>query len=184
MRHSNVVGILPEVVILLISGFLYSAASTISSVGDGLGADFWPKVILAATVFTCLWEIFRKISTGLRSNRGAMPAGDEHADVSASASNVHEPDVGRWVPWTGIGLTVAYVACMPWLGYFLASSLFVTAFVYVGNYRRPLMAACVGIAASLCFLFLFMRVVYVSLPLGVEPFASVSTSLISVMGVK
>ena len=80
-----------------------------------------------------------------------------------------------------------------WFGLFVASPvwlhltiliLFVAAFVYTGNFRRPFIAACVGVAASTGFMFLFMRVVYVSLPIGIEPFASVSTTLMRLMGVK
>ncbi len=93
-------------------------------------------------------------------------------------------EVGPFVPWIGIVLTVAYVSALPWLGYFVATLLYVTAFVYFGNYRRASVAAGVGIVASAAFMFLFMRVVYVSLPIGVGPFAQVSTLLMRAMGVK
>ena len=96
--------------------------------------------------------------------------------------NAHE--LTPMTPWVGIGITAAYVFAFPWIGYPLATFVYVAAFVYLGNYRRPLRAACVGIVASLGFMFLFMRIVYVSLPIGVEPFAQVSTLLMRAMGIK
>ncbi len=41
-----------------------------------------------------------------------------------------------------------------------------------------------SVIGSLAFMFMFMKVVYVSLPLGVEPFAQVSFLLMRVMGIK
>jgi len=188
MRRLDVAGIVPYVVILLISCFLYYQAGLITSAGEGrLGADFWPKSILVVAMLTCLWEIARKIGAGARRDSRPSPTAVTSADTALMPPSMHmddEPEVGPFVPWIGIGLTVAYVLSMPSLGYFLASCLFVTAFVYTGNFRRPLVAAYVGIAASLSFLFLFMRIVYVSLPLGVEPFSYLSTFIVRVMGVK
>jgi putative tricarboxylic transport membrane protein len=188
MRRLDVAGIVPYVVILLISCFLYYQAGLITSAGEGrLGADFWPKSILVVAMLTCLWEIARKIGVGARRDSRPSATAVTSADTALMPPGRHmddEPEVGPFVPWIGIGLTVAYVLSMPSLGYFLASCLFVTAFVYTGNFRKPLVAAYVGIAASLSFLFLFMRVVYVSLPLGVEPFSYLSTFIVRVMGVK
>jgi len=173
---------MPYIVILLICGFLYYQAELIAPAGEGrLGADFWPKAILIAAMVTCAWEAVRKARIGARREARATPLS---LDAVEEGKPQGEQKVPEYVPWVGIALTVAYALAMPWLGYFLASILFVAAFVYAGNFRRPLVAACVAIAASTTFMFLFMRVVYVSLPIGVEPFAWISTSLMRLMGVK
>jgi putative tricarboxylic transport membrane protein len=188
MRRLDVTGIAPYLVILLISSCLYYQALQISPGGEGhLGADFWPKTILVFAIFTCAWEITRKIWVGTPPGDRLSPTDISSGDTSLIPQRMpleDAPEVGRFVPWMGIGLTAAYVFSFPWLGYFLATLLYVTAFVFLGNYRRSLVAICVGITASLAFMFLFMRVVYVSLPIGVEPFAQLSTLLMRAMGIK
>jgi len=183
MKRYDLAGVAPYAIILLISALLYYQALQIPpGDGDRLGADIWPKTILFFAILTCVWEIVRKIwvSIHVRSdNRDAKRAS------LVPRKPVEEADeVGTFVPWIGIALTAAYVFSFPWLGYFLATALYVTVFVYFGNYRNAFAAACVGIGSSLAFMFLFMRVVYVSLPIGVEPFAHVSTLLMRAMGIK
>jgi putative tricarboxylic transport membrane protein len=184
VRRFDLVGVAPYAVILIISGYLYYQALQISTAGpERLGADVWPKTILLFAILTCVWEIVRKVWL---ANHIDTKHGDSR-DVSLVPQTKRVEDsseVGPLVPWIGIGLTAAYVFSFPWLGYFLATFFYVTAFVYVGNYRKLFAAACVGVAASLAFMFLFMRVVYVSLPIGVEPFAQVSTFLLRTMGIK
>ena len=44
--------------------------------------------------------------------------------------------------------------------------------------------AAVAIVGTLCFFFVFQRVAYLSLPLGIGPFRELSTFLMAVMGVR
>ena len=173
----------PYLVVLAVSAGLFYVSLGIASTGDSrLGAGLWPKTILVLAIITCVFEIARRTLFGSRygksvpnNNPSLLPQGD-----------VVEPQspANRFVPWIGIGLTTAYVVAFPLLGYFLATLLYVIAFVYFGNYRRPLRALAVGITASVAFMLLFMRAVYVSLPIGVEPFAHVSTFLMRIMGIR
>src|ERR1700687_999525 len=179
MKQSIPAAIGPYVVILLLSGYLYYQAFQISTTDDGqLGADVWPKTILFFPVLTCAWEIVRKLLFQTEVSASKLPPIVPPMDTG-KASNV-----GPWTPWIGIALTAAYVLIFSELGYFLATCLFVTAFIYFGNYRRPVMAVAIGVVASLVFVFIFMEIVYVSLPIGVGPFADLSALIMSTMGIK
>ena len=182
MRRLDIYVVGPYAVALVLSSILYYSALQIAPAAEGrLGADLWPKTILILAIVTCIWEIGRSLL--VPSNRSASPAeGAGSMPHEDAPDNAHE--LTPMTPWVGIGITAAYVFAFPWIGYPLATFVYVAAFVYLGNYRRPLRAACVGIVASLGFMFLFMRIVYVSLPIGVEPFAQVSTLLMRAMGIK
>ncbi len=172
----------PYVIVLAITLFLLYEAFQIRQVSEGqLGADFWPKAILVLAAITCVWEIVATLYTG--GSARESPAG---AALAASVpAEVEEPDeVGRFTPWVGIALTVAYVLAFAKLGYFLATFLYASAFMYFGGYRRLPVALGTALVASSAFMFIFMKVVYVSLPIGVEPFARVSTFAMSLMGVR
>lgn len=177
----------PYGVALIVCTIFYLQALEIAPApGHQLGPAVWPKTILLFAMLTCIWEIGRSIINETRKSGTASAGTANDASHTASADSAYDDSTGvkRYTPWLGIGLTVLYVAAFPWLGYPLATFLYVAAFVYFGNYRHPVAAMCIGLVSSLVFMFLFMRVVYVSLPIGVDPFSQVSTLLMHVMGIK
>jgi putative tricarboxylic transport membrane protein len=56
--------------------------------------------------------------------------------------------------------------------------------MWIGRYRRPGVILVTSLVGSLAFMFMFMKIVYVSLPLGVEPFSQVSFLLMRLMGIR
>lgn len=174
---------LPYLLILGVCLLLLMRAFSIPEGPDGqLGADIWPKAILVLAIATCAWELVRNFM-------GAGVRGD-----ATSARRIEEPPgepvddpldkVPPWLPWAGIALTVGYAAMLTELGYFLATLVFTAAFVYFGNYRRPAVALAVAGVAALAFVFVFMKIVYVALPLGHEPFARLSALVMALMGIR
>ncbi len=172
----------PYVVILALCGFLLVRAFDIPAGADGrLGADVWPKTILVLAMLACAFEIVLKLwSARLPSSQRSQaigaangPAGEEFAE-----------GVPWWLPWVGIALTAAYGLLFSEIGYFLATLAFTAAFIYFGNYRRPVAALAVAVVAALAFMFVFMKIVYVALPLGHDPFARLSALIMALMGIK
>ena len=84
----------------------------------------------------------------------------------------------------GIALSVAYVWALPRLGFFTATVIYVAAFIALGGYRRWTVVATLSVVGTLLLLFLFMKVVYVSLPLGQGPFLQVTLALMQLMGIR
>ena len=62
--------------------------------------------------------------------------------------------------------------------------LYIAALTRTGRYRRWPVIAAVAFGGALAFMFIFMRVVYLSLPIGRPPFASVSLLLMQLMGIR
>ncbi len=180
-RSFAVAAIAPYVAILALCAFLLYSAFGIAPAPEGqLGAAFWPRTVLTLAMLTCVFEI----AWILRKAR-AEPAADE-LDPAEAPESPDEPgaEVRPWVPCLGIALTIAYVLLFSELGYFLATTLFVFAFICCGGYRRRAVAGGIALVASLAFVFIFMKIVYVSLPMGAEPFAHVSAYLMALMGIK
>jgi putative tricarboxylic transport membrane protein len=86
--------------------------------------------------------------------------------------------------WIGIAITVAYAVLIEKLGFFLCTFVYLAAFMWIGRYRRWGVILVTSLVGSLAFMFMFMKIVYVSLPLGVEPFSQVSFLLMRLMGIK
>jgi putative tricarboxylic transport membrane protein len=72
---------------------------------------------------------------------------------------------------------------MEYLGFFLATIAYLAAFMYIGRFRRPVVVALTSVIGTVAFVYLFMKVVYVSLPLGAGPFRQFSAWMLAALGV-
>jgi putative tricarboxylic transport membrane protein len=173
----------PYVVVLMIAGFLYYRATQIDFVapGERIGPDVWPKAILALAMLTCAYEIVKNLlfSKGRHDVAGVLESIIEAAPVEEAAHG--RPLTGLLI--AGAGMTIAYAALIQTLGFFLCTVLFLAGFTWVGRYRRPFVILAASVSGGLVFMYVFMKVVYVSLPLGVGPFQQVSVQLMRIMGI-
>lgn len=163
-------------VILCAAAFLYYFAAHLvydEGVPGRIGPDAWPKIVLGLLLATCLWQIGRILLTGTEPAAGS----DDELPLTLEGGDYLN------LALLAIGVTVVYAFLLPWLGFFIATVLYVGAISYVGGYRRPWPLAATSVLAPLALTFVFMRVVYVALPLGRDPFKSVSLSLLKILGV-
>jgi putative tricarboxylic transport membrane protein len=180
--------IAPYVVVLGIAGALYFSASRIDFYAPGgrIGPDFWPKLVLILMIATCVYEI---VKIGIFSHEESVSGVMQTLSASPPAADlsVPHPDEGRSYPALlvlGIAATVLYAAVVPIAGFFLATVVYLVAFIGLGRYPRWGVAIAVSLAGTLLMLFFFMKVAYISLPIGIAPFSAVSLYLMQVMGIR
>ena len=176
----------PYALLLALAGWLYFLAGRIEYVGppDRIGPGFWPRAILALLALACAWEIARSLVLSVAgSARGILQSLMEAAAKGEPAvAPVAEASLGRLA--AGMGVTLAYVLLADTLGFFVATTGFLFGFIAVGGYRRWGIAAACAAAGSLAMVIVFMKIVYVSLPLGTGPFRSLSLALLALLGVR
>jgi putative tricarboxylic transport membrane protein len=163
--------ILPEVVLVVVAAYLFVLARNFEYEPEAgqLGPGFWPQ-LLCAGIFVCALV---RVAQKLRARHG--PASD--------ATKAGELDHFRWQRLAlALALVVGYVFGTVFLGYILATTLFFIAFVWLGGQRRWYVAP-LGLAVSLVFAFVFLKVVYVSLPSGIGVFDQLSVLLYRLIGV-
>jgi hypothetical protein len=184
LRH-----VLPHTVMLLVSIVLYWAALQIDTSGtqggQRIGPDFWPKVVIGFMGLLCLYEIVKRLVMHSSFTAAGLTEGLDHNP--AQAGSAPEPTPEREYPamlWAGGAVIVGYVAVVPWLGFFLSSMLFLATFVWIGGFHKPFTALIVSAVGAFGLLVIFMRVAYISLPLGEGLFRSLSTALLALIGVK
>jgi putative tricarboxylic transport membrane protein len=175
MPSAKAKAIAPYAALLAGAAYLYHDAGSFASAGKAgqLGPDFWPRAILVLLMIVCAIEIGRHafFARAASATDGIeAPSGDE------------SPRFPRLLA-AGMLITALYVPGMDYLGFFLATVAYLAAFMAVGRYRRWGVVATTSVLGSLAFVYVFMKVVYVSLPLGVGPFRDVSTALMSVLGI-
>jgi putative tricarboxylic transport membrane protein len=145
-----------------------------------LGPDFWPKLILGLLLLSSAYAIVRAWLPQAVNESGREP--------DAPVGSLDTPEQGMTASHTvllgwGIALAIAYAALVDKLGFLICTVLFLACFAYVGLYRRHWVIWLTSILGSIALMFLFMRVVYISLPIGVPPFSAVSLTAMKLMGI-
>lgn len=173
----------PYIVLQLVAMYLYQIASRIEfpAAPGRIGPDFWPKSILVLLGLVCVYEIIKNLLVG-----ETFTAAGLLEKLMKDSGEVEGEEKLRSYPLLlagGVVLTVIYVLSVDKLGFFLATIAYLALFMTIGRYRRWGVIAGASLLGSLALVFIFMKVVYVSLPLGVEPFSAVSLWLLRVMGV-
>jgi hypothetical protein len=181
---------LPHFVMLLVAVALYAAALQIDTSatqgGRRIGPDFWPKAVILFMGALALYEVVKRAifgidfeATGLTDKLTENPAGDPTTETAGEASEVEHPRllIG------GAALILGYVVVVDWLGFFLTTALFLFAFSWIGGFRRHGWNALIALCGAFVMVVLFMRVAYISLPLGAGLFRSLSIALMSAIGV-
>jgi putative tricarboxylic transport membrane protein len=174
-------GSLPYAVLLLGAAYLYRSAGHFQYAArpGELGPDVWPRAILVLLMGVCAWELLRRMFfTGAAAAPARAPdPGADAGDAAEEGTRHAQLLVG------GIAVTVLYVLGMGTLGFFLATMLYLALFMLVGRYRRYRVIAATSILGSLAFVYVFMKIVYVSLPLGAGPFKQLSILILAALGI-
>jgi len=168
--------LVPYALLLAGAAFLYYNTGAFAAVGRAgqLGPDAWPRAILALLMFVCVFEIGRRTL----SWRAAAAESKREANVAES----EEPRY-PWLLAAGAAITILYVPGVGLLGFFTCTVLYLAAFMWIGRYRSIPVIAASSLIGTLVFVIVFMKVVYVSLPLGAGPFRALSIWLLGVLGI-
>jgi hypothetical protein len=176
MTREKILKMVPYGIIFLISIYFYVLAGQFrfSAKPGHLGPDFWPKMLLALTMATCLYEII-KTAFFTKVTKSTAPPSEKKAETR---SNYPELLV------LGIVMTVAYAYFVSVVGFVLCTFLYFFLFMLVGRYRKMRVVLLNSVIGTLVLVFVFMKIVYVSMPLGEEPFMSISLFVLGLLGVK
>jgi putative tricarboxylic transport membrane protein len=174
---------IPYALVGTASGYLYYVATNFEfhRRAGTLGPDFWPEAILILMIATCIFEIVR-IALSPRSDAPIASVLEDMVEESAEAESGAESHPVLLL--LGMAATLGYVAVVQVLGFFLSTVIYLAAFLVIGRYRRWGVIAGVSVTGALVLMFIFMKLVYVSLPIGQGPFAEVTLFLMNVMGIR
>ena len=174
---------LPHFVMLVVAVLLYGIASRIDAPAGRVGPDFWPKAIIVFMGLLCAFEIVKRLVLGVRPADPAPVEAPGPAAEEGPADTVADEALHPGMLIGGGAAILGYVVVVPWLGFFLATLVFLCGFAWIGGFRRTALNLVIGLGGSLLTLVLFMRVAYISLPLGEGPFRQLSLALLRLIGV-
>ena len=140
---------------LVLAGILLLGARGLDDVArEGqLGPGFWPRLVLAGLGLACL---LKALSEWRRATpRSAPGAGTEPAG-----------EISRARLAAGIALVILYVLAASWIGFMLATTAFIAAFMVLAGARSPVTIATNAVVGTAVLLYTFVRLVYLPLPKG------------------
>jgi putative tricarboxylic transport membrane protein len=168
--------LLPELGILLAAVYLFYLAGNFDyqERPGQLGPQFWPRM---AAVGLALAVLVRIVQTIRDRNRPIVKIKGEFDEFETEAE-VHWPSL-----WLAIGLVLAYVLSTMFLGYMISTMLFLGLFIWLGGQRKWYVTL-VAVVGGLAFSFIFVGVVYVSLPTGVGIFDTITVGVYRLIGIQ
>jgi putative tricarboxylic transport membrane protein len=169
--------IVPELVFLAGAVYLFVLAGDFTSRQQPgpLGPAFWPRLAAIGLAVTLLVRIVQCVR---EHRRPVVRRVGEFDEIEAERAPVHWRSAA-----IAMGLALGYVIATMYLGYMLATIAFLAAFVRLGAQRRwpvPVVAVVGGLALT----YLFVGVVYVSVPTGVGVFDTVTVAVYELVGIQ
>jgi putative tricarboxylic transport membrane protein len=182
----------PYAALFVGAAYLFHDAGTFAAAArpGQLGPDFWPRAVLVLLMIVCAYEVVRRVvfarGVGVEVSNATDTVADPpaHSEVDESVDTCEPEARYPWRLAVGIALTIAYVLLLDVLGFFVTTALFLGFFMVAGRYYRTRVVALASIVGSLVFVFVFMKIVYVSLPLGIGPFRTFSVWLLAMLGIR
>jgi len=150
-----------------------------------LGPDFWPKLILMLLIVVCVYEIVR-IALAKNLDDGTAGILEEVARgvETTPGPDISPPQSQPLLVLTGMAATLAYVALVATTGFFLTTAVYIAAFLLIGGYRKTKIIVAMSVGGALVLMFIFMKLVYVSLPIGSGLFGQLTILLMKLMGIR
>ncbi len=177
-RSSVLLRIAPELVGLVIAVALLLSTVGMSTTAAGPGPAFYPRVLGGLLVIALLVRIGQQLHSDRREAAGIAPesSGGEPSDFDPALIS------DRRV-WIAVAFTVAYIVGTLYLGWPIATFVFVVAFLWACGKRNLMVTVPVALALSVAFTATFVKVVYMSLPTGVGVFDSLTVATYELLGI-
>ncbi len=127
-----------------------------------LGPSFWPRMILVGLALACA----AKLITDVRS-----------AYTGADTGLTARPPISQSKLVGSIGLILMYMVLAPFIGFALATAVFIASFMWISGSRSiPLIVGNV-VVGTVLLLYVFVKFVYLPLPKGDWVFESFTVAL-------
>lgn len=173
------IDIVPYVLIMGAAVGLYYVADHIvfTAIPDQIGPDRWPKIIVGILFVVCGFEIVRRLVAG----GSVRDVPSETDDLDASLAMPHTTEPGLVIGT--VLVTIAYLFMLDFCGFFSSTIVYSACLMWLGGFRKPALIVPIAVGLSFLFTFIFMKLIFVALPLGHGPFAKVSLTIMNLVGV-
>lgn len=175
--RARLIETLPYVVVLVAAALLWRVADNFqhTPMPGQMGPDFWPKMMLGLMSACCVYEILRRL---ISKDIVPAPSAD---DFEAEAAALEIVEDHPWLVIFAMVSSVVYLLSLDYIGFFVATLIYVAVLEWLGGVRRVLTLASTTIGMTIFFTFMFSTVIYVALPLGQGVFQRISIAVLKLL---
>jgi len=156
---------------LVLSQMIVPDPEMLEMVPGPVGPAGWPRAMIAGIVLcSAIWAA-REIWLMRQGNR--VVAEEPPADG----------ETGNGLALLGVGIVVLYGIAIPWIGFALATVLFIAGWCLLGGIRRPVLVAAVSVLGCLVLLYTFVMIASMPLSRGVGVFDTATVTLYTMLGI-
>ena len=142
---------------------------------SGFGPLSWPRVMLWGIVATgLLWGVSRLRDRSANGNPLSENPGEQ-------ASNATSHDNPRLV--AGVFVVLLYGVTMTWIGFALATLVFLVAWFVIGGMRSAWKILANSVLGTGVLLYLFLKVAYLPLPRGIGIMDTITVGIYRFLGI-
>lgn len=150
-----------------------------SSSEPGPGPAFFPRLLIALFAFTLAVRIVQEIRT---VHRGDAVEGEDDAEIPEEGAELDTALISARQIAIAIAISVAYVVGTIYLGWVVATFLMIIIFLVLAGKRNLFIVVPLAAVLSVGFAYMFVKVVYLSLPTGVGFFDDLSVRIFELLG--
>lgn len=172
--------ILPEVLALCLCVVLWVSTREFRSSVGGPGPAMYPRTLI--TLFA-IAMVVRMVQQVREERAGRAGGAAEHEAPPEEGVEFDESLIESRKVWVAIGFSVLYVLSTLYLGWLIATFLFTLGFLVLAGKRNPLFIVPTAFVFAFGFAYVFVKIVYISLPTGVGVFDSTTARLFELMGI-
>ncbi len=163
MSNKMTIRLIAPILILCIVAAAYILSGDFAQKDAGvLNPAYYPRIIIYITLAMTVMLI---VSELVKSQR--MPAGSSKSEQPADEAVISAKKDEQKVTFRFIGLIALYASAMNYLGFIIATPLFLGAAMYMLKYRKIKVIIIVSLAVAIAIYFSFTYLLNVRFPSGI-----------------
>ena len=171
---------IPELVALGLCVVMWTTTSTFTSSVGGPGPAFYPRMLIGLFALTMVVRLIQQIR---EQRQGVEPVDTDVGAVPEEGAELDASLIDSRRVWVAIVLAVAYALASMFVGWVIATFVFTIVFLVLAGKRNPLIVLPMALVLSLGFVYVFVKIVYISLPTGIGVFDLITMRLFEFLGI-
>jgi putative tricarboxylic transport membrane protein len=146
----------------------------------GPGPALYPRVLIVLLAVAMVVRMAQQV----RENRAAaVPIGDQTEAPPEEGAELDIELIDNNRVLLMMGFSILYVLATLFMGWLIATFIFSIVFLVISGKRNPLIVLPTALVFALGFTYVFVKIVYISLPTGSGVFDLITVRLFELMGI-
>jgi putative tricarboxylic transport membrane protein len=183
-----IVALLFLIASFVLRGFIVQNPEMAKNMARGIASPMtWPRIMLSGTALFAFGWFVQGIVHLVRSARHKATHGSDVEDIAIEFGDVgfehHAIPLPPRPVVLGIVLALAYTFAIPWLGFPIATVIFMVLWFAIGGFRNPVKVSMVTLIGTVILLYVFVKLALMPLDRGVGVLDHFTIGLFRLLGI-